>query len=118
MSAASNDCRLKAISLAGRWQRLVQSHLPLRGGPCACVLGIGNIAVADFEQDLLEFLHAKYNANGALRHHFDEAGYCDENPGSLVRLLQSIVRDPAPSAETGSLLAGLDRSLSSLESGH
>lgn len=118
MTGPSSDPRLKAVSLAGRWQRLVQGHLPLRGGPCACLLGIGNVAVADFEQDLMDFLHGKYNANGALNPHFDHAGRREDKSGSLVALLQSIAQDPAPCTEAGRLLEGLEGSLRSLENSH
>ncbi|MPS28719.1 MAG: hypothetical protein E2576_13155 [Alcaligenaceae bacterium] len=110
--------RLKAVALAGRWQVLVQRHLPLRGGPCACVMGIGNIAVADFEIDLLDFLHTRYARDGALDRHFAHAGYEEAAAGSLLLLLQSLARDQALSDGAGDLLDGLQASLQSLEAGH
>ncbi|MDX3905177.1 MAG: hypothetical protein QHC78_05750 [Pigmentiphaga sp.] len=118
MNAPPQDPRLKAVSLAGRWQRLVQSHLPLRGGPCACLLGVGNIAVADFEQDLMDFLHARYNGGGKMDRHFVRAGRNQDAAGSLAGLLQSIAQDPQPDADADRLLEGLESSLRSLESSH
>jgi len=114
----ATSSRLKAVALAGRWQGLVQRHLPLRGGPCSCVMGIGNITVADFEIDLLDFLHGKYARDGSLDPHFAHAGYEAATAGSLLLLLQSLARDPALPESAADLLDGLESSLGSLEAGH
>ncbi|NYE24828.1 hypothetical protein [Pigmentiphaga litoralis] len=109
---------VQAIAAAGRWTRLVQGHIPLAGLSCMCSAGFEGISVADFEQDVLDYLFAKHGADPALAVLFAQAGCSAEGGGSVLTLLQTIAqaRQHAPGASR--LLTDLDSSLRSFEESH
>ncbi|MGQ0650715.1 MAG: hypothetical protein ACT4P4_00385 [Betaproteobacteria bacterium] len=92
---------MTALSLLGMWRRLAQGHVALAVG-CSCGVGVSNLRVADFEQDILEFLYGKHGA-----------GWKSED---LTQLLTRISRQPEPGA--AALLADLRGSIESFEQQH
>lgn len=107
----------RAIPLMGRWMKLVQGHIPLRGGPCACQLGIGSLAVSDFEEDLLDYLAGEIDPASPLQPLLDVRS-CDRGKVSITELLQRIAREGRGGADVVTVLDRLERSLSSLEDLH
>src|SRR5690606_29293192 len=79
----------RAIQLMGRWMKLVQGHIPLRGGPCACQLGMGSLAVSDFEEDLLDYLSGEVDLASPLQPLLDTRSR-DRGAPSINNLLQRI----------------------------
>ncbi len=49
------------MRLLGSWRRISQGHVALATG-CSCGVGVSNLRVQDFEQDILEFLRSKHGA--------------------------------------------------------
>ena len=89
------------MRLLGAWNRIAQSHVALAVG-CSCGVGVSNLRVADFEQDILQFL---YGRHGALW-----------KSGSIAELLTRISR--APQAGAAALLKDLQGSIESFEQQH
>ena len=92
---------VKAMQLLGNWNRIAHGHVALSAG-CSCGVGISNLRVQDFEQDILDFLRTRHAA---------------ARPAvSIAGLLSDIARSSRRGAEP--LLADLARSLESFETSH
>ena len=91
----------QALRLLGAWNRLAQGHVALSAG-CSCGVGVSNLRVQDFEEDILEFLRGRHGALGIGER--------------IADVLTTIARDNPPNA--GALLADLERSLASFEAQH
>jgi hypothetical protein len=92
-----------ALRLLGAWRGLAQGHVALAAG-CSCGVAVSTRRVADFEQDILEFLYAKHGA-----------GWRSE---SISDLLTKISKDRAPGAGAAALLADLAGSIESFDQQH
>lgn len=92
---------VRAMQLLGNWNRIAHGHVALTAG-CSCGVGVSNLRVQDFEQDILDFLRSKHAAAQAA--------------GSIADLLSDIVRSGRRGAEP--LLTDLARSLESFEAQH
>lgn len=106
------------MQLLGQWTGLGQSHV-LLGGGCSCGLAAGSLAVGDFEQQILDFLHTKYATSGndaAARLVREAADYELAKSGSLSALLRAIAANPPSEAPT--VLADLKRTLDSFDEMH
>jgi len=122
VSGAPQETALEATRLLGKWAKLSQGHMVFTAG-CSCGVGPGNVRLEDFEQQILDYLDAKYRATGdaavvdLLR---ERAGYRPGESGSVVALLRSIATQSAAGKSGGhcSLLADLRRSLESFEELH
>ena len=97
---SARDARFEAIQLLGKWTRLAQGHV-LIGGNCSCGLG-ANLQIADFEQQILDYLGAKYPAAG--------------KSGGIAALLREIATQP--DGNSLALLSDLDRTLESFDELH
>ena len=92
---------VQAMQLLGAWNRIAQGHVALSTG-CSCGVGISNLRVQDFEQDILAFLRGRHG---------------DAFAGTtLAELLSGIARNNDPGARA--LLADLQNSISSFEEQH
>ena len=109
---------LRAIAAAGRWNRLTQGHIPLGGLSCSCNVGFGSIAVADFEQDVLDYLYTKHGSADELKRIFLLAGHSNGSGGSVAGLLQVIAQNRTALPQTELLIADLEKSLESFEEIH
>jgi hypothetical protein len=87
--------------LLGKWTRLAQGHV-LVGGNCSCGFSGGNLQVADFEQQILDYLGGRYAWMG--------------KSGSISELLREIATQPK--GDSLALLADLDRTLESFDETH
>ncbi|HVL37357.1 MAG TPA: hypothetical protein VM489_16935 [Burkholderiales bacterium] len=89
------------MRLLGAWNRIAQGHVALSAG-CSCGVGVSNLRVQDFEQDILDFLRGRHGerCRGA----------------SIAELLTVISREN--DARAGALLADLERSIASFEEQH
>jgi hypothetical protein len=97
---SKRDARLEAVQLLGKWTRLAQGHVLIGAGGCSCGLAAGSLRIEDFEQQILDYLRARYR----------EAGKAER----IATLLQSIAQPAARDAgESLALLADLDRTLES-----
>ena len=92
---------VEALRLLGAWNRIAQGHVALTTG-CSCGVGVSNLRVLDFEQDILDFLRGRHGA------------HC--RGGSIAEVLGGIAR--ANDASAGALLADLERSIASFEQQH
>ena len=99
--AAAPTPAASALRLLGAWRRLAQGHVALAAG-CSCGVAVSSLRVADFEQDILEFLYGRHGA-----------GWRSE---SIADLLTKISRSGGDGA-TG-LLADLQGSIESFEQQH
>jgi hypothetical protein len=90
-----------AMRLLGAWRRIAQGHVALAAG-CSCGVAVSNLRVADFEQDILEFLYGKHG--GSWRSE------------SISDLLSAIAKKPESGA--AALLADLQGSIESFEQQH
>lgn len=97
----TSSCAAQALRLLGAWNRLAQGHVALSAG-CSCGVGVSNLRVQDFEEDILEFLRSRHGALGTGER--------------IADVLTKIARDNPPHA--GALLADLERSLDSFEAQH
>lgn len=90
-----------ALRLLGAWNRLAQGHVALAAG-CSCGVGVSNLRVQDFEEDILEFLRGRHGPllRGA----------------SIAETLTLIAREN--DAQAAALLGDLERSLASFEAQH
>jgi hypothetical protein len=120
--AKARNPRIEAAQLLGKWTSLAQGHV-LMGGNCSCGMGAGSLQIAEFEQQILDYLDGKFAASGntavtqLLR---ERAGYARGKNGSLSALLRSITTDAAEAhaAQWLSLLDDLKRTLESFEEVH
>ena len=116
------DARIEAMQLLGKWTSLAQGHV-LLGGNCSCGLAGGSLPIVDFEQQILDYLDAKYaeGRNEAVTQLLRTgAGYERGSSGSLAALLRAIAAPPAASASGPwlSLLDDLKRTLESFDELH
>ena len=100
------------MQLLGKWTSLAQGHV-LVGGNCSCGLGGGSLQIADFEQQILDYLAARASAQQAPDGFISTAG-------SLGALLRTIAAQPArsDSGEWLPLLDDLKRTLESFDEQH
>ena len=97
----ARDARIEAVQLLGKWTRLAQGHV-LLGGNCSCGFAADNLQVADFEQQILDFLNGRYPAAG--------------KSGSIHALLREIATEPK--GDSLALLTDLGRTLESFDELH
>ena len=92
---------ITAMQLLGHWNRIARGHVALSAG-CSCGVGISDLTVQDFEQDILDFLRGRHGdiVDGA----------------SIADLLTGIARQEGLGA--AAVLADLTRSLGSFEGQH
>jgi hypothetical protein len=90
-----------AMRLLGNWRRIAQGHVALATG-CSCGVGVSNLRVQDFEQDILDFLRSKHGD-----------AYSQT---TITDLLSDIAR--ANDASARKLLADLEGSIDSFEQQH
>ncbi|MFM7570226.1 MAG: hypothetical protein ACKO8O_16210 [Betaproteobacteria bacterium] len=90
-----------AVKLLGNWNRIAHGHVALSAG-CSCGVGVSNLRVQDFEQDILDFLKTRH----ALA----------QGPSSIAELLANLAR--ADDLAALPLLTDLGRSLESFEAQH
>ena len=93
---------LEATRLLGRWAKLAQGHV-MFGSGCSCGVGSGNIRLQDFEQQILDYLHAKHGSTGQT---------------AITDLLRAIATQRESDGEPLALLADLARSLDSFDELH
>ena len=100
----ARDARIEAMQLLGKWTSLGQGHV-LLGGNCSCGLAGGSLPIADFEQQILDYLDGKHPY---------------ERVGSIGELLRSIAAQPAgtDSGRWLSLLDDVKRTLESFDEQH
>jgi hypothetical protein len=103
----------EATRLLGRWTKLAQGHVTFGSG-CSCGVGVG-VRLQDFEQQILDYLHAKHGAAAVER-----AGYREREAGSVTALLRAIATQGAAEQPAGqlALLADLGRSIDSFDELH
>jgi hypothetical protein len=90
-----------ALRLLGAWRRIAQGHVALSTG-CSCGVGVSNLRVQDFEQDILDFLGGRHG--DAYR------------KASITDLLADIAR--TKDAKASAVLRDLERSIESFEQQH
>lgn len=106
--ASSDEPALLAMQLLGRWGRVAQGHVMLGSG-CVCGASFGAVAVGEFEQDILDFLHGR---------HPRLAGFAaGENIAGVLRRLAQPGSD-FPRDASAAVLADLARSIDSFEQAH
>ena len=93
------------MQLLGKWTSLAQGHVFV-GGNCSCGFGGGSLQIADFEQQILDYLDGK--------------GYKRGSSASLGALLRAIAEQPPDTDSGGSLLLldDLKRTLDSFDEKH
>jgi hypothetical protein len=101
----ARDARIEALQLLGKWTSLAQGHV-LVGGNCSCGFAGGSLRIADFEQQILDYLDGK--------------GYARGSSESLGALLRAIAAQPADAdaREWLSLLDDLKRTFESFDEQH
>jgi hypothetical protein len=112
----SLSAALEATRLLGKWTKLAQGHV-MFGAGCSCGVGVGagSVKLQDFEQQILDYLHAKHGAAAVER-----AGYREGEAGSVMALLRAIATQAAVEQPAGqlALLADLERSIDSFDELH
>ncbi len=109
--APAFSAALEATRLLGKWTKLAQGHV-MFGAGCSCGVGVG-ARLQDFEQQILDYLHAKHGAAAVER-----AGYRQGEAGSVTALLRAIATQGAGNGGHAALLADLERSLDSFDELH
>jgi len=102
---------IEATRLLGKWTKLAQGHVMFASG-CSCGVG-GGVRLQDFEQQILDYLHAKHGAAA-----FEHTGYREGETGSVTVLLRAIATQGAGDGGHRALLADLERSLDSFDELH
>jgi hypothetical protein len=111
--AEAFSAAVEATRLLGKWTKLAQGHV-MFGAGCSCGVGMG-VRLQDFEQQILDYLHAKHGAAA-----LERAGYRQGEAGSVTALLRATATQGAaeqPSAQLA-LLADLERSIDSFDELH
>ena len=93
---------VEATRLLGKWTRLAQGHVVFGAG-CSCGVGFGNLQLADFEPQILDYLKTKHGVGGY---------------ASVSELLRAIVKEGEKAESRSALLADLSRSLDSFDELH
>lgn len=109
--------RVQALRLLGKWSSIARGHVALAAG-CSCGVGVSNLRVADFEQQILDYLHTKHAANERVCELLAQAGYRAEQSGDLGDLLRAVARRQAAGEAMRELLADVERTLASFEAQH
>ncbi|HEX7054433.1 MAG TPA: hypothetical protein VF211_10935 [Burkholderiales bacterium] len=105
-----SDPRAQALRLLGKWSALSRGHVALAAG-CSCGVGVSNVRVADFEEQILDYLRTRHAASARARELLKESGGLD----ALLRALaQATRRDKA----VAQLLADIERTVASFEEQH
>ena len=114
MAAKKIAAAVAATRLLGRWTKLAQGHVMFAAG-CSCGVGFGNLRLQDFEQQILDYLHARHGAAAVER-----AGYRQGEAGSVTALLRAIATQAAVEQPAGqlALLADLERTIDSFDELH
>lgn len=99
--SASPKVAVAAMRLLGSWRRIAQGHVALSTG-CSCGVGVSNLRVQDFEQDILDFLRSRHG------------DACSQK--TITDLLSDIARTNDAGARA--LLADLEGSIESFEQQH
>lgn len=99
--SASAKVAVQAMRLLGSWRRIAQGHVALSTG-CSCGVGVSNLRVQDFEQDILDFLCHRHGET--------------YRKASIADLLTDIAR--ANDARARALLKDLEGSIDSFEQQH
>ena len=107
----ARDARIEALQLLGKWTSLAQGHV-LVGGNCSCGFGGGSLQIADFEQQILDYLVARARTQ--------EVRDGVISGGSIGLLLRAIASQPADTGSGAwlSLLDDLERTLESFDEQH
>jgi hypothetical protein len=113
VAARKLSAAVEATRLLGKWTRLAQGHV-MFGAGCSCGVGVG-VRLQDFEQQILDFLHARHGAAA-----LERAGYRQGEAGSVTALLRAIATQSAIERSAGriALLADLERSIDSFDELH
>ncbi len=101
----------EATRLLGKWTKVAQGHV-MFGSGCSCGVGVG-VRLQDFEQQILDYLHARHGAAAVER-----AGYREGEAGSVTALLRAIATQGASDDGHLALLVDLQRSLDSFDELH
>jgi hypothetical protein len=114
VAAKKLSAAIEATRLLGKWTKLAQGHV-IFGAGCSCGVGTGSVRLQDFEQQILDYLHAKHGAAAVER-----AGYREGEAGSVTALLRAIATQGAVEQPPGqrALLADLGRSIDSFDELH
>jgi hypothetical protein len=88
-----------AIQLLGQWNRISGAHVALGGG-CSCGVASSGLRVQDFEEQILDYLHARHGGRFA----------------SVSELLTGIAKNPQHGS--AQVLQDLQRTLDSFEQQH
>lgn len=113
----------EAARLLDKWTRLAREHVA-GGGGCSCGHAGIMLRLQDFEQDILDHLHAKYEAagdEGVLRLLRNAAGHRAGETGSVSALLRALadgVHGVSTDGEEAALLSDLARSIHSFDRLH
>src|SRR5882672_3957707 len=112
-SAGTLSTALEATRLLGKWTKVAQGHV-MFGSGCSCGVGVG-VRLEDFEQQILDYLHAKHGAAAV-----GQASYEEGKAGSVTALLRAIATQGAVEQPAGqlALLADLERSIDSFDELH
>jgi hypothetical protein len=102
---------VEATRLLGKWTKLAQGHV-MFGSGCSCGVGVG-VRLQDFEQQILDYLHARHGAAAV-----EGAGYREGATGSVTALLRAIATQSAGKGSHLALFADLERSLDSFDELH
>ena len=113
MAAKKISAAVEATRLLGRWTKLAQGHV-MFGSGCSCGVGVG-VRLQDFEQQILDHLHARHGAAAVER-----AGYRQGEAGNVAALLRAIATQAAVEQPAGqlALLADLERTIDSFDELH
>lgn len=112
----------EAKRLLDTWDRLSRAHM-VAGGGCSCGIGGVVVALADFEQDIVDFVDAEAERleRPDVRHHLETLGR-SEDAWSIRHLLSSLsVSERATAADdavASFILERLGRTLQSFEKLH
>ena len=100
MAAKKLSAAVEATRLLGKWTRLAQGHVTFAAG-CSCGAGFGDLQLADFEPQILDYLKTKHGAGGF---------------AGVPELLRTIAKGEGD--KQLALLADLERSLESFDELH
>ena len=104
-----------AARLLDTWTRLAEAHVPLAAG-CSCGGGFGHLRLGDFEEDILDYLRARYTADPELGVLL--SGPPADGPHGLTGLLHLLAETPPAVSGLNCLLADLARSIDSFDRLH
>jgi hypothetical protein len=103
-----NNPMLDQDRILKEWMLLSHAHVPIHGG-CSCGGGAGHIHIADFEQDILDYLRKKY-----VSARNDEAIALLCSAGGHVELLLERVGEHASPATAQLVLADVAKLIESI----